>query len=529
MTSSKQLLALTMSPRNQRSCFSTSFTIANKKTIDHNDVVVHRRLSTTIRKTASFFSSSAVLLSSSYCDSIYLPPTLTRVNEEIQARNEDAAIPQQKHGASYDDSSSIASKSNHEQQPPPPITTKVCSDSIYIDNGLLAERLGLNPKTNKRHAPMVYHEQYSNVPNWPSNHTFPMAKFEQTAYSLLNDVDDYLLNAGVGSGDDYFVDDNHWNGLRLVLSPTHFYRPLSLSKSIPTCLLSPPIDSNYLNRFLSGSLTNEECRIIGFREHTSQLELINRTVLEVTGTVLAAQLAIRYGLASNVAGGTHHAQCNQGRGFCILNDLAIVTRLMTWTDETDSTTTSDGEDVNLLLRGLYRGNTGVSIERVLVVDCDVHQGDGTATFAYPNVEDSLHGKLFTLDLHAKDNFPLRKEQCTYDIGLPDECNDEMYLAELSTSLNVALAEVQPQLVLYNAGVDIYKMDKLGRLSVSTDGMERRDTHVIRTCIDNNIPVACVVGGGYDNDVAELGRRHALVHRVCAKIWRERQMWKRSIV
>ena len=489
---------------------------------------MHRRLSTTIRKTASFFSSSAVLLSSSHDDSIYLTPTLTRVNEEIQARNEDAAIQQQKHGASNDDSPSIASKSNHEQQP---ITTKVCSDSIYIDNGLLAERLGINPTTNKRHAPMVYHEQYS-FPNWPSNHAFPMAKFEQTAYSLLNDVDDYLLNSSVGGGsggggDDYFVDDNHWNGLRLVLSPTHFYRPVSLSKSIPTCLLSPPIDSNYLNRFLSGTLTNEECRIIGFREHTSQPELIDRTVLEVTGTVLAAQLAIRYGLASNIAGGTHHAQCNQGRGFCILNDLAVVTRLMTWTDETDSS--SDVEDVNLLLRGLYRGNTGVSIERVLVVDCDVHQGDGTATFAYPNVEDSLHGKLFTLDLHARDNYPLRKEQCTYDIGLPDECNDEMYLAELSTSLNVALAEVQPHLVLYNAGVDIYKMDKLGRLSVSTDGMERRDTHVIRTCIDNNIPIACVVGGGYDNDVAELGRRHALVHRVCAKIWRERQMWKRSIV
>jgi acetoin utilization deacetylase AcuC-like enzyme len=522
-------MRVSLSLKNHRSCFSSdpSFTIAYKA-IDHNNIALHyRRSSTTIRNKASFFSSSAVLLSSSYNDSIYLPPTLTRVNEEIQAKKEEAARQQQKHGASNDDSPSIASTSNHEQQPPPP-TTNICSDSIYIDNGLLAERLGLNPTTNIRHAPMVYHEQYS-FPNWPNNHTFPMAKFEQTAYSLLNDVDDYLLNVGSGigrGGDDYFVDDNHWNGLRLVVSPTHFYRPLS-SKSIPTCLLSPPLDSNYVNRFLSGSLTNEECRIIGFREHTSRSELIDRTVVEVAGTVLAAQLALRYGLASNVAGGTHHAQRNQGRGFCILNDLAVVTRLMTWTDEIDSS--SDGEDVNLFLRGLYRGNTGVSIERVLVVDCDVHQGDGTATFAYPNVEDSLHGKLFTLDLHAKDNYPLRKEQCTYDIGLPDECNDEMYLAELSTSLNVALTEVQPQLVLYNAGVDIYIMDKLGRLSVSTDGMELRDTHVIRTCIDNNIPIACVVGGGYDNDVAELGRRHALVHRVCAKIWRERQMWKRSIV
>ena len=484
-----------------------------------NTLVPRRLSSTTIRITASFFSSSALLLSD---DSIYLPPTLARVNEEIQAKNEEAAI---QHGASFDDSPNLASKSNHERHATAATTTTttttttVSNKSIYIDNGLIAERLGSNPTTNIRHAPMVYHEQYS-CPNWPNNHTFPMAKFEQTAYSLLNDVDDYFLNSGGGGGDDYFIDDDHWNGLRLVLSPTHFYRPLSY-KSVPTCLLCPPIDSNYLDRFLSGTLTNEECRIIGFREHTARVELIERTVLEVAGTVLAAQLAIRYGLASNVAGGTQHAQRSQGRGFCILNDLAVVARLMTWT-EMDGTTSE--EDFNLL-RGLYRGNTGI-IERVLVVDCDVHQGDGTATFAYPHVEDSLHGKLFTLDLHAKDNYPLRKEQCTYDIGLPDECNDENYLEKLSTSLNVALAEVQPQLVLYNAGVDIYEMDKLGRLSVSYDGLERRDTHVMRTCIDNNIPVACVVGGGYDNDVAELGRRHALVHRVCAKVWRERQMWKK---
>ena len=489
-----------------------------------NTLVPRRLTSTTIRITASFFSSSALLLSPSYDDSIYLPPTLARVNEEIQAKNEEAAI--QHNGASFDDDSpNLASKSNHERHATATTTTTtttVSNKSIYIDNGLIAERLGSNPTTNIRHAPMVYHEQYS-CPNWPNNHTFPMAKFEQTAYSLLNDVDDYFLNSGGGGGDDdYFVDDdNHWNGLRLVLSPTHFYRPLSY-KSVPTCLLCPPIDSNYLDRFLSGTLTNEECRIIGFREHTARVELIERTVLEVAGTVLAAQLAIRYGLASNVAGGTHHAQRSQGRGFCILNDLAVVARLMTWTEEMDGTTSE--EDFNLL-RGLYRGNTGI-IERVLVVDCDVHQGDGTATFAYRHVEDSLHGKLFTLDLHAKDNYPLRKEQCTYDIGLPDECNDKNYLEKLSTSLNVALAEVQPQLVLYNAGVDIYEMDKLGRLSVSYDGMERRDTHVMRTCIDNNIPVACVVGGGYDNDVAELGRRHALVHRVCAKVWRERQMWKK---
>jgi len=227
---------------------------------------------------------------------------------------------------------------------------------------------------------------------------------------------------------------------------------------------------------------------------------------------------------------------------------------MTWKEGDDVLTNDNGRggDVDSvddgdcrLLREFYRGDEeGTSIDRVLVVDCDVHQGDGTSTFSRkpPAIKSSiatrdcadddrdrilrnnLHDRLFTLDLHAANNYPQPKETSNYDIPLPDECDDTTYLAALKTSLAKAFTEVQPQLVLYNAGVDVFHADKLGRLNLSWEGMERRDEHVIRTCVENGIPVACVVGGGYDDDARVVGRRHALVHRVCAKVWRERRMW-----
>ncbi|KAL7448002.1 hypothetical protein ACHAWC_000269, partial [Mediolabrus comicus] len=245
--------------------------------------------------------------------------------------------------------------------------------------------------------------------------------------------------------------------------------------------MTPPIQSTYLHKFLSGSLSREECRQIGFREQTSRPELIERTVLEVAGTLLTAQLALRFGLACNVAGGTHHAESNRGKGFTILNDLAVASRLMTWTKDdvgqqgvTHDNHVSNSNDIKLLSE-LYRGEQPV--ERVLVVDCDVHQGDGTATFHYEG--QSLHNKLFTLDLHAENNWPFEKARPTYDIPLPDGCLDEEYIAVLSTSLNKALNEVQPQLVLYNAGVDPFHGDNLGRLSLSWQGLQERDLFVIK--------------------------------------------------
>ncbi|KAL7531283.1 hypothetical protein ACHAWF_003704 [Thalassiosira exigua] len=341
--------------------------------------------------------------------------------------------------------------------------------------------------------------------------TCTQGKFAATADSILNDPDEFLekeegrserSGGGGGAGP-------------LVLSEEHLYRPLP-SDGFPKSLLSPPICPNFFDAFLSSALSEEERRLVGFREQTSRPELIERTLLEVAGTVLTAQLAMRYGLASNLAGGTHHAESGRGKGYTILNDLAVAAQLMTWKESYDVEV--DGDDDLLMM--LYRG--GGPVDRVLVVDCDVHQGDGTATFHGP--DDLLNGRLFTLDLHASNNYPHPKERCTYDVGLPDGCDDATYLAALTMSLNKALEEVDPQLVLYNAGVDVHASDKLGRLSLSSEGMTMRDGHVIETCLDRDVPVAVVVGGGYDDDVRVLGRRHASVHRVCAKIWRERRMW-----
>ncbi|EJK72326.1 hypothetical protein THAOC_06153 [Thalassiosira oceanica] len=329
-----------------------------------------------------------------------------------------------------------------------------------------------------------------------------MRKFELTASSLLHEPDPSLDG-----------------GAPLVSSSSDFHRPVPAS-SFPRCLLSPPICPDFAGRFLAGRLTDEECRVVGFREQTSRPELIERTVLEVAGTVLTAQLALRHGVASNVAGGTHHATRDRARGYTILNDLATAVRLMTW-DEDDAARDGTGPEDLELLRGLYRGESPV--ERVLVVDTDVHQGDGTATF-HNGPGSPLAGRLFTLDLHASRNYPARKEECTYSVGLPDGTDDDGYLDALAGGLDRAIDEVRPDLVLYNAGVDVHERDRLGRLSLTTDGIRRRDMHVVRTCRGAGLPVACTVGGGYSDDPGEVAARHAIVHRVCAEVWREEFGW-----
>ena len=505
-----------------------SFTIVGK-----NDMI--SSINSSVSRTAFSFSSSSALSMSSRTtkttanDLYYMAPTLASVQNELGKKKKDTLYQQKKQPYSSVIASVNSTKNHHQRQ-----QQQQQSSNIFTTDGLLTNQPGLNPNQNTRHAPLVYHEHYS-CPNWPAKHTFPMAKFKETAVSLLNDPDEFLLleqeqqeeeeeEEGEGAKGD--VDNHHDNIMPLVISQEHFYKPLPTS-NFPKSFLSPPICPTYLQSFLAGTLSYEECRTIGFREQTSRPELIERSVLEVAGTVLTAQLAMKYGLASNLAGGTHHATYNQGRGFTILNDLAVVARLMTWKDEEGegySCNNNEGEGVvesneeRELLNAFYRG--GNDVNRVLVVDTDVHQGDGTATFSYPptsTTDDNdqkenghLHNKLFTLDLHARNNYPHPKEKCTYDIGLPDDCTDELYLSSLTASLGKALHEVQPNLVLYNAGVDIYKSDKLGRLSVSWEGMKQRDIHVLSTCVDAGIPVAAVVGGGYDNDPVVVGRRHALV-------------------
>ena len=188
---------------------------------------------------------------------------------------------------------------------------------------------------------------------------------------------------------------------------------------------------------------------------------------------------MQYGVACSTAGGTHHAHTTFGAGFCIFNDLAIAAR---WA-------TSEG-----------------IARRVLIVDLDVHQGDGTAAIFRDDPT------VFTFSIHCGANFPVRKQVSDLDIDLPPGASDEAYIQCLRRRLPGLLEDVTPDLVLYDAGVDPHIEDQLGKLSLTSAGLMARDRFVIDCCLAHGIPVACVVGGGYDRDLDRLALRHCLLHR-----------------
>jgi acetoin utilization deacetylase AcuC-like enzyme len=205
-----------------------------------------------------------------------------------------------------------------------------------------------------------------------------------------------------------------------------------------------------------------------------------RSRCAVGGTVLAARLALEHGLACNTAGGSHHAHAAFGSGFCVFNDVAVAAR-------------------TLLADGL--------IGKALVIDLDVHQGDGTASILEHDP------RVVTLSVHCRTNFPARKQQSDLDIALDPGTGDELYLAMLEAVLPPLLERVRPDLVFYNAGVDPHESDRLGRLALTDRGLKAREAFVLRTCLDRSLPLACVVGGGYSSDIEELVRRHAVLHEV----------------
>lgn len=193
------------------------------------------------------------------------------------------------------------------------------------------------------------------------------------------------------------------------------------------------------------------------------------------GTWLAAQLAIQHGYAANSAAGSHHALYDSGAGFCVFNDLAVTSN-------------------RLIAEG--------DAERILIVDLDVHQGDGTASLM------AGRGDVFTLSLHAEKNFPVRKARSNLDVALADGLDDEGYLETLARHLPDALDRFAPDLVLYQAGVDPHGDDKLGRLSLTSEGLARRDRFVISEVRQRGLPVASALGGGYGEDQREVAARHA---------------------
>jgi acetoin utilization deacetylase AcuC-like enzyme len=231
---------------------------------------------------------------------------------------------------------------------------------------------------------------------------------------------------------------------------------------------------DYVAAVLAARVDRERERRIGFPVTE---RVARRSRLSSGGTWLAARLAIAQGYAANSAGGSHHALPDGGAGYCVLNDLGVAAN-------------------RLLAEG--------AAKRVMIVDLDVHQGDGTAVM--------LAGRpdAFTFSMHAAKNFPVRKARSSRDVDLPDGTDDEGYLAALSAELPPCLDRFCPDLVLYQAGVDPHVDDRLGRLSLSDAGLEARERFVMAQCRARGVPLASVLGGGYgrNGDVLTVARRHA---------------------
>jgi acetoin utilization deacetylase AcuC-like enzyme len=214
-------------------------------------------------------------------------------------------------------------------------------------------------------------------------------------------------------------------------------------------------------------MTAQEMRLLGLPWSES---LVQRARLAVQGTITASLLAWQHGLAANMAGGSHHAFADHGEGFSVFHDIAVAIRVL-------------------------RRDHG--LQRAAVIDCDVHQGNGTATIFQDDPS------VFTCSFHGEKNYPFRKATSRLDIALPDETDDTAYLAALRSHVPTVLEQGRPELVWYQAGVDPYRGDKLGRLALSMDGLRRRDHYVIATCRAAGIPLVITLGGGYAPHIQDI--------------------------
>jgi acetoin utilization deacetylase AcuC-like enzyme len=285
----------------------------------------------------------------------------------------------------------------------------------------------------------------------PEGHRFPMIKYEL--------IPEQLIYEG-------------------TISEDNLFHPEPASEE--TILLTH--DSVYWEKLKRLDLTPKEIRKIGFP--LSEI-LIRRGTHISQGTIQCALFAQEFGVAMNVAGGTHHSFADHGEGFCILNDIAMAS--------------------NYLLKNNLA-------KKILVVDLDVHQGNGTARI-FKNEE-----RVFTFSMHGAKNYPTRKEQSDLDIGMPDKATDEEYLKILQETLPMLIDSVEPDFIFYLSGVDVLETDKLGRLSMSMEGCKKRDAIVLNHCNKNKIPVAVSMGGGYSERIAHIVEAHANTFRLAQEIY-----------
>ncbi len=296
--------------------------------------------------------------------------------------------------------------------------------------------------------PIVHHPDYD--AQFPPHHRFPMGK-----YRVLMEA---LARRGLAT-------DAH---LRTPATPAPSWLKLAHAPG-------------YVDQVLSVAVPPAIEKEIGFPVSD---KVSRRAQMAVAGTVLAAKLALKHGLACNTAGGSHHAKRAHGAGFCTFNDVGVAASL-------------------LLTEGAVR--------RMLVVDLDVHQGDGTAEIF------AAEPRVFTFSMHARSNYPTRKIPSDLDLALADSVGDDDYLARLAAILPVLMEYARPELVFYNAGVDPHRDDKLGKLALSDEGLRLRDRLVMSFFRSRNVPVCGVIGGGYSDDVPALAERHAILFEEAAAL------------
>jgi acetoin utilization deacetylase AcuC-like enzyme len=296
---------------------------------------------------------------------------------------------------------------------------------------------------------IAYHKMYAHP--LPEGHRFPMIKYEL--------IPEQLLYEGTITQENIFVPEPAGEDVILL---TH--------------------SSDYWGQLKNLEIDARAMRKIGF---PLSAELILREQILVNGTVQAAISALDNRAGFNVAGGTHHAHAGSGEGFCLLNDIAVA--------------------ANYLLHHRLSG-------KILIVDLDVHQGNGTASI-FRNREE-----VFTFSMHGQENYPAKKEASDLDIGLPAGTGDQIYLDRLASTLHKLMSEQQPDFVFYLSGVDILESDRLGKLSVSRDGCRMRDSIVLKACAERKIPVAVAMGGGYSPKIADIVEAHCNTFRTAFSVF-----------
>ena len=268
-------------------------------------------------------------------------------------------------------------------------------------------------------------------------------------------------------------------------------RPAEIIEPTPAALEDVLLvhTEDYVFRLCRGNLTPREIRRLGLPWSES---LVRRSFYATGGTIAAAEVALAEGYGSNLAGGTHHSFADRGEGFCVLNDVAIAIRA-------------------LRARKLLR--------RAAIVDCDVHQGNGTATI-FAGDKDT-----FTFSMHGANNYPLFKAQSTLDVELPDGTTDGEYLKLLANHLPLVFQH-DPQIVFYLAGADPYSRDKLGRLALSIEGLRDRDAFVLHECYEREVPVVTVMSGGYGKDISDTIEIHCNTIRMVKQVFESRAASRR---